>query len=227
MRDAVARPLKNAAILRGPVGALAIAGLLAWCAAAGCRNPSPPAAAPNGQGPHVGDGARHGAGAEARAKREAGDARKAPPPLIDIPNVRVHRGVLAGGQPTPAQLQQARDAGYRTIVNTRGPGEPMTDVEPALVAELGMTYVSIPMPRGAGLTRANAEALDRVLATAEGPIMVHCASGNRVGGLFALRAFWIEGKTRQQALAEGARAGMTRIASAVRDAMARSASDPE
>ena len=45
---------------------------------------------------------------------------------------------------------------------------------------------------------------------------MHCASGNRVGGLFALKAFYVDGKTPEEALEIGRSAGMTRTEAVVR-----------
>ena len=49
------------------------------------------------------------------------------------------------------------------------------------------------------------------------PAVVHCATGNRVGGLFAVNAF-ASGSSLDAAIAEGARWGMTseRLQQAVR-----------
>jgi len=45
-------------------------------------------------------------------------------PKIDIPNALIPKpDILTGGQPTPQQLEQAKQAGYRTIVNLRPAAE--------------------------------------------------------------------------------------------------------
>ena len=125
-------------------------------------------------------------------------------------------GVLVGGQPTRDQFEEAQAAGFRTIINLRGIGEVGTDVEPGLVAGLGMTYHHLPINGAAGITFDNAEALDKLMGTSEGPIMVHCASGNRVGALFALKAYRMDGKSAQDALNQGLRAGLTSLEGYVR-----------
>jgi protein tyrosine phosphatase (PTP) superfamily phosphohydrolase (DUF442 family) len=51
-----------------------------------------------------------------------------------------------------------------------------------------MTYVNLPIDGATDVTYANASALDELLANAEGPVLLHCASSNRVGALLALRA---------------------------------------
>lgn len=127
---------------------------------------------------------------------------------IPIPNARVpFEDVLVGGQPTPDQLQAAKDAGYRTIVNLRPVGEQRGWDEARAVEDMGMRYVHIPVASGADLTPEAA----RLLADAvdETPVMVHCASGNRVGALFAVKAKLVDGEDTDSAIETGRRAGLT------------------
>jgi uncharacterized protein (TIGR01244 family) len=125
-------------------------------------------------------------------------------------------GVLTGGQPTDEQLAALRDAGYKTVINLREPNERGTRGEAETVAELGMTYVSLPVKGAAGLTEENAAALAAALEQAERPLLLHCGSSNRVGALLALKAFWLEGASAEEALEIGRDGGMTRLESAVR-----------
>lgn len=124
--------------------------------------------------------------------------------------------ILTGGQPTPGQLERAQRLGYKTVINLRQPDE-KDNTDPARVQDLGMTYVSIPINGAADMTEEKARALAEVLETAESPMMVHCASGNRVGGLFALKAYYIDGMSPEEALAVGKAAGMTRLEPTVRE----------
>jgi protein tyrosine phosphatase (PTP) superfamily phosphohydrolase (DUF442 family) len=61
---------------------------------------------------------------------------------------------------------------------------------------------------------ATAEKLDAILAEADGPVLVHCGSGNRVGALLALRAS-INGASDEEALELGRQAGLTRAEAVV------------
>lgn len=129
---------------------------------------------------------------------------------IDIRNARyIDSTVLLGGQPSETQFSAAADLGYQLIVTLRGAGESGTSGEQALVEELGMRYLQIPMANGGGLTEDNARALAAVLDDPDNrPLMVHCGSGNRVGGLFALKAFFVDGASTEAALEIGRKAGM-------------------
>lgn len=138
---------------------------------------------------------------------------------IDIPNAQMpFEGILTGGQPIPEQLEEIKQAGYRTIVNLR-PAQEMGDWDEAKsVASLGMTYVSIPVAGGAGLTDEAVERLHEIVDDQNNyPLVVHCASGNRVGALFALVAARKQGKPTQEAIEIGRQAGLTGLEAEVRE----------
>ncbi len=134
-------------------------------------------------------------------------------PTLGIRNERApFPGVLSGGQPDLDQLARAAEAGFKTVVNLRGPGEQGEIPDEATRIEaLGMRYVAIPIVGGDDLSLENAQRLRQVLAEPETlPALVHCASGNRVGALFALQAFHLDGQSATEALEIGKRAGLTR-----------------
>ena len=128
-------------------------------------------------------------------------------------------GVLSAGQPTPEQVERAASAGYRTVINLRTPEESGYEWERAAVERLGMRYVNIPVAGASSLTREVVERFDAELrrGLADGPVLLHCASGNRNGALLALRAAWIEGLAPEQALRLGLDAGLTRLEGATRE----------
>ncbi len=142
--------------------------------------------------------------------------------VIDIPNAGMPAdGLLTGGQPSVEQFEQAAQAGYRTVVNLRAPGEQGSWDEAAKAAELGLRYVAIPIAGIDGLTTENARKLAEIVDDPEAlPAMVHCASGNRVGGLFALKALHVDGESAESALAFGRKAGLTRLEAAVKELLA-------
>jgi uncharacterized protein (TIGR01244 family) len=141
------------------------------------------------------------------------------PGLIAIPNaMRPLDGILTGGQPSPEQVAEAARSGYRTIVNLRGDGETGFEWEADRVAELGMTYVQIPVEGPDGFSRENARRLADVLENPGSlPAVIHCRSGNRVGALLALHAAWYEGASPEEALDRGRRAGLTSAENVVRE----------
>jgi uncharacterized protein (TIGR01244 family) len=140
-------------------------------------------------------------------------------PWIDIPNACTPAdGLCTGGRPRPEHLRQALERGVKTVVNLCTPGEPCDYDEPALVQSLGMSYVGIPIAGPADLTVANAQKLGQTLTAAgDSAVLVHCASGNRVGALFALKAHYIDGLEIEDALDAGRAAGLTMLEPAVRN----------
>ncbi len=137
---------------------------------------------------------------------------------IDIPNPRFpFDGVCTGGRPRPRQLQQARTAGIKTVVSLCSPSERDDYDEATLAAAFGMRYLNIPVAGPSDLTLANAKLLAEALRDAPASsVLVHCASGNRVGALFALKAGLIDGLAVERSIAIGRSAGLTTLESEVR-----------
>ena len=149
----------------------------------------------------------------------------APATLIDIPNARMATpSILVGGQPSAEQVEEAARAGYRTIVNLRAPGEKGEWDEATKATELGLSYISMPIAGMEAITVEAAGRLAEILDDPETlPAMVHCASGNRVGALFALKAHHLDGADIETALAAGREAGLTKLEGAVRELLENSA----
>jgi uncharacterized protein (TIGR01244 family) len=142
---------------------------------------------------------------------------------LDIPNACTPAdGLCTGGHPEPEQLREAQRRGVRTVINLRPASEPSGYDEAALVTSLGMNYVNIPIAGPADLTRENAVRLAEALKTAgDGPTLVHCASGNRVGALFALKARYLDGLGIDESLMVGRGAGLTAMEPVVRQILSR------
>jgi uncharacterized protein (TIGR01244 family) len=139
-------------------------------------------------------------------------------PWIDIPNAcSPLPGVCSGGRPRPEHLREAKAQGVRTVINLCPPAEAGDYDEPALVAELGMEYVNIPVSGAADLTVAKARQLADALADAgpAHPVLLHCQSGNRIGALMAVKARFVDGLPPEAALAAGRAAGLKGLEPAV------------
>jgi len=150
-------------------------------------------------------------------------------PKIEILNARTPLpGVLSGGQVTQEQLAEAAAAGYRSVVSLRMPEELQEWDEPSAVEGLGMRFVSLPIAGAEGITPENAEKLAAILDDEElRPMVLHCGSGNRIGALFALIAFQLEGKDAETALQVGKDAGLTRLEPVVREKLGLPPLEPE
>lgn len=127
---------------------------------------------------------------------------------------------LITGQPEPHELVAAQRAGARHVVNARDLGEFEDWDEKALVGELGLSYHRVPIGSPDDLDREAVESFDRILAEiGDEPALMHCASGNRIGALFALRAGWLQGKDDDTAIEIGRQHGLTALEDQVRRAL--------
>ena len=139
-------------------------------------------------------------------------------PMVQIKNARMPLpGVLTGGQPTPEQLEAIAAAGYKTIVNLRPADEEGSWDEAPAAGELGLEYIALPIAGGDDLDVEDARELEELLTNDDlQPMVIHCASGNRVGALFAMHAFHMRRASAEEALQVGRDAGMTRLEETVR-----------
>ncbi|MBX3700084.1 MAG: hypothetical protein KF903_03680 [Dokdonella sp.] len=118
-------------------------------------------------------------------------------------------GLFTAGQPAPTDWAAIRARGVRTVINLRPAQELAGRDEAAEVRAAGMEYLEIPVAGADGVTVANAQRLHDALQPRHAGVLVHCASGNRVGGLLALEQADFDGMAPQAALDLGRAAGMT------------------
>ncbi len=158
-----------------------------------------------------------GAATPAQSEATAGGSVE---PSLGLPNERhLLSGLITGGMPDREALERARDLGVTTVISLRTPEEPGASDEQAMVEEMGMTFVSIPIAGAADLTEDEAREVDEAIGDAESTTVLHCASGNRAGAMVALRAFFVQGLSKEEALSLGREAGLTRLEDAVSSAM--------
>jgi len=125
----------------------------------------------------------------------------------EIPAYRLLRPDLAvAGQPSPQALARLGDMGFRTVVNLRTEKEGAAAEGPVVEAQ-GLRYVWVPVTAGT-FSLADVEAVGKVLDDPSAfPVLVHCASSNRVGGAWAVLESK-KGKNLDEALAAGRAAGL-------------------
>lgn len=137
--------------------------------------------------------------------------------VVETGAVRPVDEITAAGQPDEAALKVFADSGYVAVIDLRTAGESRGLDEPAVVEGLGMDYVSLPIGRD-GISFENAASLDELIRSYEGPVLVHCASSNRVGALLALRAS-LDGADDEAAVAVGKEGGLTGLEGKVREVL--------
>ncbi len=153
----------------------------------------------------------------------------APPPPMDaimknaqaIPHFRTPRpGLMTAGQPAPADWETLAALGTRTVVNLRTAEEMAGRDEAAEASASGLTHVALPVDGAAGVTRDKATVLWSLVEDAPGTLLVHCASGNRVGALLAVGAATEGGMPLEEAIAFGRSAGLDSLEPRVRELLA-------
>ena len=109
-------------------------------------------------------------------------------------------GIITAGQPTAAQIDRLVRGGVRTIVDLRAASEPRGFDEPATIAAAGGVYHPVPVAGGAigGHEFGALRALLRDAAAR--PMLVHCASANRVGAALIPWLVLDQGLSRDDAL---------------------------
>lgn len=134
--------------------------------------------------------------------------------VVELGRVQPVNGVTTAGQPDEAGFKVFADNGYAAVIDLRTAGEDRGLEESAVVESLGMDYINLPIGRD-DITFANARALQSLIKGYDQPVLVHCASANRVGALFALSEY-LESEDAQAALEAGRAAGLTGMEPVVR-----------
>lgn len=124
--------------------------------------------------------------------------------------------VTSAGQPDEAALEVLAESGYRAVIDLRGPDEDRGYDERKTVESLGMNYVAFPVTGTGDIDFQKAARLDALIEAQDGPVLVHCGSGNRVGAMLALIDS-LEGASDEEALATGREYGLTRLEETVRE----------
>ena len=118
-------------------------------------------------------------------------------------------GITSAGQPDDAALQVFADSGYAAVIDMRGENEDrgMENWQGA-VEDTGMQYIAFPVTSAEQFSMESAAELDALIEGVDGPVLLHCGSGNRVGAMLALRQS-LKGASDYEALEYGRDAGMT------------------
>jgi len=117
-------------------------------------------------------------------------------------------GVATAGQPEEGHFGRLASAGYRTVIDLRGPGEDRGLDEPEAVRRAGMEYANVPV----GHEDVDDETFERFRKLMAEPerraVLVHCASANRVGALLIPYLILDEGMTAEEASRAASRVGL-------------------
>ena len=140
--------------------------------------------------------------------------------IIETGVVEPVDGISAAGQPDAAAFGVFAAQGYTTVIDLRTKDEDRGLDEASVINDLGMEYIAFPIDKPEEISFENASKLDKLIEEAEGPVLVHCASSNRVGALLALRES-LDGADDEAALLYGRERGMTRLEGRVKEVLSK------
>jgi protein tyrosine phosphatase (PTP) superfamily phosphohydrolase (DUF442 family) len=116
--------------------------------------------------------------------------------------------VITGGQPSAAHFRALKEAGVEVVLDIRDPMEPRGYDEAELLNRLGLDYITI-VVTDAHLSDTTLDAITDVMRKSEGrSTLVHCASGNRVGGALIPWLILDQGMTEEEATMAAMRMGL-------------------
>jgi uncharacterized protein (TIGR01244 family) len=124
-----------------------------------------------------------------------------------IPNLYQPRYlVFTAGQPTLFGMRELSEMGVKTVVNVL-PDRECIPGEAAMVSANQMEYYKFPFDPS-GLSMQRIYEFGELLSAVDRPVLIHCSTGNHVGGLWFAYRVLIEKASLPQALKEGRRIGM-------------------
>ncbi|WP_206485222.1 sulfur transferase domain-containing protein [Thalassotalea sp. G2M2-11] len=136
---------------------------------------------------------------------------------LEMTNVMLpNEHLIVGSQPSIADLKLLKEKGVKTVVNLRPHTEANDFNEQEVVEQLSLSYCHIPVAGLNDCTLDACQSLQQILLANE-PCLIHCATGNRVGALIALKSFWLEQLPVEQSIEYGKQAGLTILEAGVRE----------
>lgn len=119
----------------------------------------------------------------------------------------------AGHFDTVEQIYAVAAQGIQAVISLLLSTESKVD-EATLVPAAGMVFIHVPIANASELSSANVQRVADALQKAEGKnALIHCASGNRVGAVMALKSAWIDGLSPTASVALGQSYGLSSLAS--------------
>jgi protein tyrosine phosphatase (PTP) superfamily phosphohydrolase (DUF442 family) len=148
-------------------------------------------------------------------KRAPQSAKLEKSKLGTIFNVHRFGSIILGGQPKPKDFALLKKEGVKTIIqmNYR---ERLPFREEAFVKALGMDYIYFPWNGPRELTDGIFNGGRKLLNRSKKPLLLHCASANRVGAIWLVWRVLDGGLALDKAIAEAKEVGMRTPAYLVR-----------
>lgn len=128
----------------------------------------------------------------------------------DVPRILcLDRSFATGGQPAEQAYNKIAATGFRSVLSLRT-GNEGADLarESSLVRKTGMRYYNIPVISSAPKTEQADEFLDLVKEKSNHPMLINCASANRVGAFMMIYRVLEQGWSEQKAFDEAVKIGL-------------------
>jgi uncharacterized protein (TIGR01244 family) len=123
---------------------------------------------------------------------------------------RVDATVACAGATPPGAMPALKADGFRSVLNLRMASETGADIDAARRAAeaAGLRYIHLPVDAA----NLSGELVDRFLAVMRdpqiSPVLIHCATANRVGMLWLVKRVAIDGWPVEKATEEAERVGL-------------------
>ena len=126
----------------------------------------------------------------------------------EISKLHTLGGIFLSSQPKPADFEQAKKGGIKTVVNLRHADEIKDFDEAEIVESHAMKYVHLPWNGPDELTDQIFDETRRLLNSGEKPLLLHCSSANRVGAVWIPWRVLDGGLTIEAAVSEARTIGL-------------------
>lgn len=132
------------------------------------------------------------------------------PARLDLDNVCLPEpGLMTGGCPSDRDLDSLKRAGVNTVLDLREPKEWNDDDFAGRVKQAGLKFLQLPVSGLETVGESQTQQFWTYWNDAQlKPMLVHCASGNRVGAMLALAAYRHGNMDARQAIEHGLAAGL-------------------
>lgn len=125
-----------------------------------------------------------------------------------VARLHTYQGIFLASQPAAEDFEQAKKGGIKTVINLRHPEENKKFNEMQVVLGQGLKYENPAWNGPEELTDAKFDEVRQLLNTAQRPILLHCASANRVGAHWLTYRVLDGGLSVEDALAEAKVVGL-------------------
>jgi uncharacterized protein (TIGR01244 family) len=129
----------------------------------------------------------------------------------DIPRVLcVDKNFTTGGQPSERAYEKLAANGFKSVLSLRTANEGVDlGRERELIEKSGMRFVSIPVVSSQPTPEQAEEFIKTVKNNSLQPMLIHCASANRVGAFWMIYRVLDQGWPEDKALDEATKIGLT------------------